>query len=95
MRADASPALRGVFHMTGSGEATWADFAEAVFERRAARGRRLTRVKRITTAEYPTACATVRPIRASTMKSCGASTASACRNGAQVARRVLRAAAFD
>ena len=40
--------------MTGSGEASWADFAEAVFREAAARGRRLTRVKRITTAEYPT-----------------------------------------
>ena len=28
-RDDSSPALRGVFNMTGSGEATWADFAEA------------------------------------------------------------------
>jgi dTDP-4-dehydrorhamnose reductase len=49
-----SPALRGVFHMTGSGEATWADLAEAVFEEAAARGRRVTRVKRIATADYPT-----------------------------------------
>jgi dTDP-4-dehydrorhamnose reductase len=40
--------------MTGSGEATWADFAEAIFAEAAARGRRLTRVKRITTADYPT-----------------------------------------
>jgi len=54
LRADSSPALRGVFHMTGSGEATWADFAEAIFAEAAARGRRLTRVKRIATAGYPT-----------------------------------------
>ena len=54
MREEASPALRGVFHMTGSGEATWADFAEAIFVEAAARGRRLTRVKHITTTEYPT-----------------------------------------
>ena len=40
VKDDASPALRGVFHMTGSGEATWADFAEAVFHEAAARGRR-------------------------------------------------------
>jgi len=53
-REQASPALFGVFHMTGSGEATWADFAEAIFAEAAARGRRLTRVKRITTADYPT-----------------------------------------
>lgn len=30
MRADSSDALRGVFHITGAGEASWADFAEAV-----------------------------------------------------------------
>ncbi len=53
-REETSPALFGVFHMTGSGEATWADFAEAIFAEAAARGRRLTRVKRITTADYPT-----------------------------------------
>ena len=54
VKDDPSPALRGIFHMTGSGEATWADFAEAIFLDAAARGRRLTRVKRITTADYPT-----------------------------------------
>ena len=54
VKDDASPALRGVFHLTGSGEATWADFAEAVFREAAARGRRLTRVKRLATADYPT-----------------------------------------
>ena len=54
MKGDASPALRGVFHMTGSGEATWADFAESIFREAAARGRRLTHVKRIATADYPT-----------------------------------------
>ena len=43
-----------MFHLTGAGEATWADLAEAVFAEAHARGRRLTRVKRITTAEYPT-----------------------------------------
>lgn len=54
VREEASRALHGVFHMTGSGEATWADFAEAIFVEAAARGRGLTRVKRITTADYPT-----------------------------------------
>jgi dTDP-4-dehydrorhamnose reductase len=54
VKGDASPALRGVFHMTGSGEATWADFAEAIFREAAARGRRQTKVKRIATADYPT-----------------------------------------
>src|SRR6516225_701180 len=50
VKDDASPKLRGVFHMTGSGEATWADFAEAVFREAAARGRRLTHIRRIATA---------------------------------------------
>ena len=54
MKGDASPALRGVFHMTGSGEATWADLAETIFHEAAARGRRLTHVRRIATADYPT-----------------------------------------
>ena len=54
VKDDRSPALRGVFHMTGSGEATWADFAESIFQEAAARGRRATRVKRIATADYPT-----------------------------------------
>lgn len=48
-----SPALAGVFHMTGAGEATWADFAEAIFDGAARRGRRRTAVERITTAEFP------------------------------------------
>ena len=54
LREDATPALRGVFHMTGSGEAAWADLAEAVFQEAETHGRRLTRVKRIATADYPT-----------------------------------------
>lgn len=54
IRGDSSAALRGVFHLTGSGEATWADFAEAVFEEARARGRRLTGVRRIPSAAYPT-----------------------------------------
>src|SRR5271166_4987358 len=54
IREDSSPTLRGIFHMTGSGEATWADFAEAIFKNAHARGRKLTRVKSITTADYPT-----------------------------------------
>src|SRR5271156_2319845 len=54
LKGDKSPALRGVFHLTGSGEATWADFAEAVFHEAAARGRRRTLVKRIAAPDYPT-----------------------------------------
>jgi len=54
VKDDPSPALRGIFHMTGSGEGTWADFAESIFREAAEHGRRLTRVKRIATADYPT-----------------------------------------
>jgi dTDP-4-dehydrorhamnose reductase len=54
VKDDPSPALRGVFHLTGSGEATWADLADAVFHEATARGRRLTHVRRIATADYPT-----------------------------------------
>ncbi len=50
-----SPLLRGVFNMTGVGEASWADFAEAIFAQTAKHGRAPVRVKRITTFEYPTA----------------------------------------
>ena len=54
LHGDPSPALRGTFHMTGSGEGTWAEFAEAVFEGAARHGRRPVRVNRIATADYPT-----------------------------------------
>lgn len=51
---DAAPALRGVFHMTGAGEATWADLAEATFAQAQKHGRAPVAVKRIATADYPT-----------------------------------------
>jgi dTDP-4-dehydrorhamnose reductase len=44
----------GVFHLTGSGEATWADFAEAIFGEAERHGRKPVPVKRISTADYPT-----------------------------------------
>jgi dTDP-4-dehydrorhamnose reductase len=46
--------LRGLFHLTGQGAATWADMAEAVFEEASLAGRKAVSVKRITTADYPT-----------------------------------------
>ena len=52
--ADGDPALHGLFHLTGQGEAVWADVAEAVFARSAALGGPSARVKRIGTADYPT-----------------------------------------
>ncbi|WP_159726148.1 dTDP-4-dehydrorhamnose reductase [Methylosinus sp. Ce-a6] len=51
---DRAPELRGMFHMTGAGEACWADVAEAIFARATERGRRAVRVRRIATADYPT-----------------------------------------
>jgi dTDP-4-dehydrorhamnose reductase len=48
------PALRGVFHMSGGGEATWADFAKAIFAASAAAGGPAARVTPITTDDYPT-----------------------------------------
>lgn len=46
--------VSGVFHLTAAGEASWAEFAEEIFAVSAAAGGPLARVKRITTAEYPT-----------------------------------------
>lgn len=48
------PELRGVFHMTASGEASWAEFAQAIFDTSARAGGPSATVKRISTAEYPT-----------------------------------------
>lgn len=48
------PTLRGVFHMTARGDATWADFAEGIFSASAVNGGVSASVKRITTADYPT-----------------------------------------
>ncbi|MBO9726049.1 MAG: dTDP-4-dehydrorhamnose reductase [Novosphingobium sp.] len=47
-------ALRGVFHMTASGEASWAGFARAIFATSAAQGGHSARVKSIATSDYPT-----------------------------------------
>lgn len=44
----------GIFHMTAAGEASWAEFAEEIFAASSAAGGPGARVKRITTAEYPT-----------------------------------------
>lgn len=45
---------QGVFHYAGAGDASWADFAEAIFAENAKRGAKRARVNRITTADYPT-----------------------------------------
>lgn len=45
---------RGLFHFANAGDASWADLAEAVFAEAESRGWPSARVKRISTAEYPT-----------------------------------------
>ena len=46
---------RGVFHMTGGGETTWAEFATAIFAVSAANNGPSSRVRPIAGSEYPTA----------------------------------------
>lgn len=52
--ADRDSALRGIFHLTGQGETTWAGFAQAIFAGAAVRGRKTARVNPIPTSAYPT-----------------------------------------
>ncbi|HET8749383.1 MAG TPA: dTDP-4-dehydrorhamnose reductase [Sphingomicrobium sp.] len=54
LRRDDNRALRGIFHMTAAGEASWAEFAEAIFARTRCSGGPSARVKHIATADYPT-----------------------------------------
>ncbi len=44
----------GLFHLSGDVDATWADFARAIFQESAARGGPAAEVRDITTADYPT-----------------------------------------
>ena len=55
--SDRDRALRGTFHLAGTGEATWADLAEAVFDASRERGGPTASVARIRTADYPTPAA--------------------------------------
>jgi dTDP-4-dehydrorhamnose reductase len=45
---------RGLFHMVAAGEATWAEFAEAIFATSKAAGGPHARVEPIATSDYPT-----------------------------------------
>jgi dTDP-4-dehydrorhamnose reductase len=51
---DGETKASGVFHYSGLGDATWADLAEAALAEHAKRGGKSARIKRITTADYPT-----------------------------------------
>lgn len=46
--------LRGIFHLTGQGDATWAEFAEEIFRVSAALGGPFAKINRISTSDYPT-----------------------------------------
>lgn len=50
---DADAKYRGVFHLTGSGEANWADFAREIFRAAEAHGRKPVEVVSITSDQYP------------------------------------------
>ena len=52
-----NPERRGIFHMAGEGDASWAEFATAIFAASAAAGGPSARVKPISTADYPTKAA--------------------------------------
>ncbi|MDH4414446.1 MAG: dTDP-4-dehydrorhamnose reductase [Rhizobium sp.] len=52
---NSSQDLRGIFHLAGGGNASWADFAGAIFEASGQLGGPRAEVVRISRADYPTA----------------------------------------
>ncbi len=60
LRDDPAPDRRGLFHMTAAGEGSWADFAAAIFAATARLNGPSARVRKIATAQYPTAAS--RPV---------------------------------
>jgi dTDP-4-dehydrorhamnose reductase len=54
VRHDSSPSLRGIYHLAGSGETTWADFADTIFCQIERKWKRRPAVRRISTQEFPT-----------------------------------------
>jgi dTDP-4-dehydrorhamnose reductase len=54
LRVRRGPELRGTFHMAASGEASWAELAQAVFDASAQAGGPSAKVNRISNADYPT-----------------------------------------
>lgn len=53
LKSNDTPNLRGVFHLTAQGEATWAEFADAIFALSRERGGPFARVTPIPTSAYP------------------------------------------
>jgi len=54
LRNPSHPLLRGIFHLAGSGETSWAGLASAIFAFLAAKGLRKPVLTPITSADYPT-----------------------------------------
>lgn len=54
LSTDPSARLRGVFHLSGTGETNWADFAKQIFAFSSENGGKSVVVNNITTAQYPT-----------------------------------------
>ncbi len=54
LKNDTSAKLRGIFNLSGQGEASWADMAETIFETAESHGRKHVGVRRIMTQGYPT-----------------------------------------
>ena len=54
LRADPTPALRGVFHLANTGSASWFDVAETIFSASRRAGGLHAAIHRIGTADYPT-----------------------------------------
>ncbi|MEH2510528.1 dTDP-4-dehydrorhamnose reductase [Nitrobacteraceae bacterium AZCC 1564] len=54
LRADRFGDKSGIYHLAGRGEASWSDFAEAIFASLTRRGQRVPTVRAITTEDYPT-----------------------------------------
>src|SRR5271166_1517914 len=53
LRNPSDPLLRGIFHLAGSGETSWAGLASAIFAFLAAKGLRKPALTPITSADYP------------------------------------------
>lgn len=55
LSTDPDPRFRGVFHLTASGEASWADFAEFIFSQLRDQSGKAVGVQRVSSSQYPTA----------------------------------------
>jgi dTDP-4-dehydrorhamnose reductase len=58
----------GIFHFANSGDATWAEFADAVMREAAGLGLKHARIRPITTADYPTPAKRPRDSRLATVR---------------------------